>query len=134
MPPCAYHRRSSVVPALVLAIFLFWLSGSIDAASLPPPVPQAGPNDFQNATIVDVQRSKRIVPNGRWFAVHQFTIELTVKMGGQNYEGEFDTVVVDLVHELESSKGQTAQVRIKGKEMEVKLVSGHSLKAHLISK
>ena len=110
------------------------LSGPAESASLPPPAPQASASDFQNATIVDVQRSKRIVPNGRWFAVHQFTVDLTVKLGDQTYQGEFDTVLVDLVHELESSKGQTAQVRIKGKEMEVKLASGHSLKAHLTSK
>jgi len=130
----APRRVLSPFSALVLLACLITLPGPAGAASLPPSAPQANSGDFQNATIVDVQRSKRIVPNGRWFAVHQFTIDLTVKMGDQTFEGEFDTVVVDLVHELEASKGQTAQVRIKGKDMEVKLASGHSIKAHLMSK
>ena len=89
----------------------------------------ASPNAVQAGILADLHSDRRVVQNGRWFLVREFTVDFAVPSARQTYCGEISTTDATEAHDLIDSSGQPVEVIAKGKDLHVKLKDGRQVKA-----
>lgn len=94
---------------------------------------EASSNAPLSGTLAHVHSDQRVVQNGRWFLVRQFTVDFAVADAAHSYCGEIITTDSTEAHDLISSGGQTVDVQQHGKELYLTLKDGRKLRTHRIS-
>jgi len=122
---CRRIRLSRIltVPLLVFLLLSSRLPGQTAAPSAD--VPKTG-------TLADMRSDKRVVQNGRWFLVREFTVDFAVR-DSVTYCGEITTTDATEAHDLLDSSGQVVSVIEKGKDLYITLKSGRRIRAHRLS-
>jgi hypothetical protein len=80
----------------------------------------------------NLHSDKRVVQNGRWFLVREFTVDFAVR-DSVTYCGEITTTDATEAHDLIDSSGQVVSVVEKGKDLYLTLKSGRRIRAHRLS-
>ena len=80
----------------------------------------------------DLRSDKRVVQNGRWFLVREFTVDFAVR-DSVTYCGEITTTDATEAHDLLDSGGQVVEVSEKGKDLYITLKSGRRIRARRLS-
>jgi hypothetical protein len=114
--------RILVVPVLV---FLF-LSPRLPGQTAP------SADEANTGTLTNLRSDKRVVQNGRWFLVREFTVDFAVR-DSVTYCGEITTTDATEAHDLLDSGGQIVSVIEKGKDLYLTLKSGRRIRAHRLS-
>jgi hypothetical protein len=118
--------RLSRILALPLLVFLL-LPSHLPGQTAAPPTAVA-----KTGTLADLRWDKRVVQNGRWFLVREFTVDFAVR-DTATYCGEITTTDATEAHELIDSSGQAVEIIEKGKDLYVTLKSGRRIRAHRLS-
>lgn len=122
--------RPILLSHLLAAILLFSVfSPAADSAQSNP----ASPDLSKTGTLSDLHSDKRVVQNGRWFLVREFTVDFSVKDGTQMYCGEIVTTDATEAYDLMNSGGQPVEVSEKGKDITLTLKDGRRVKAHRLN-
>jgi hypothetical protein len=87
----------------------------------------------QSGTLANLHADKRVVQNGRWFLVREFSVQFAVRAAQQTYCGEISTTDATEAHDLIDSRGQVVEVAEKGKDLELTLKNGRRIRAHRMS-
>ncbi len=125
--PAAWRRvRLSRILAASMLVFLL-LSVRLPGQTAAPPADQA-----KTGTLSNLHSDKRVVQNGRWFLVREFTVEFAVR-DSVTYCGEITTTDATEAHDLLDSSGQVVSVVEKGKDLYLTLKSGRRIRAHRLS-
>lgn len=86
----------------------------------------------KSGTLTNLRSDKRVVQNGRWFLVREFTVDFVVR-DSVTYCGEITTTDATEAHDLLDSGGQVVEVIEKGKDLYITLKSGRRIRAHRLS-
>ena len=121
----ASGKRLRMVLGLVLASIWFVFG----AFSLPA---RAQSGEVVSATAIsgklsNLRSDQRVVQNGRWFLVREFTVEFTVQDSAHYYCGEIITTDTTEAHDLINSGGQTVDIQEHGKDLYLTLKDGRKL-------
>jgi hypothetical protein len=111
----------------VLLFVLFLLPSHLPGQTAAAPTDAA-----KTGTLADLSWDKRVVQNGRWFLVREFTVDFAVR-DMATYCGEISTTDATEAHELIDSSGQAVEIIEKGKDLYVTLKSGRRIRAHRLS-
>ena len=85
-------------------------------------------------TLGNLHSENRVVQNGRWLLLREFTVDFTVQdVHSQSYCGEITTADATEAHDLMVSGGQSVQVNEKGKDVYITLKDGRVIKARRLS-
>ncbi len=82
--------------------------------------------------MTNLHSDKRVVQNGRWVLVREFTVDFAVR-DSVTYCGEITTTDATEAHDLLDSGGQVVSVVEKGKDLYVTLKSGRRIRAHRLN-
>ncbi len=116
--------RILAVPLFVCLLLPFCLLGQTAVSSA---------EGMKAGTLADLHADQRVVQNGRWFLVREFTIQFAVRDSQQSYCGELSTTDATEAHDLINSRGQAVEVAEKGRDLDVTLKSGRHIRAHRLS-
>lgn len=98
-----------------------------------PVLGQATTETSITGTLGSLHSDKRVVQNGRWFLVRQFTVDFAVRDSNRQYCGEIVTTDATEATDLINSSGQAVEVAEKGKDIYLTLKNGRKIKAHHLS-
>jgi len=122
--------RKRIGPSRILAVpflvFVFLSSHLPGQTTAPAGVTKTG-------TLSDLRSDKRVVQNGRWFLVREFTVDFAVR-DSETYCGEITTTDATEAHDLIDSTGQVVDISEKGKDLYITLKSGRRIRAHRLSR
>ncbi len=120
------RMRLSRILATPLLVFLLF-SSRLPGQTAAPLADQA-----KTGTLSNLHSDKRVVQNGRWFLVREFTVEFAIR-DSVTYCGEVTTTDATEAHDLIDSAGQVVSVMEKGKDLYITLKSGRRIRAHQLS-
>ncbi|MGA2369303.1 MAG: hypothetical protein ACLPPV_04325 [Candidatus Korobacteraceae bacterium] len=126
IPTARGRVRLSRILALLLLVFVLLSS------RLPGQTPAQPADQAKTGTLADLRSDKRVVQNGRWFLVREFTVDFAVR-DSVTYCGEITTTDASEAHDLLDSGGQVVSVIEKGKDLYITLKSGRRIRAHRLS-
>ena len=96
-------------------------------------VPSAS-NANTPGTLGNLHSENRVVQNGRWLLLREFTVDFTVQdVHSQSYCGEITTADATEAHDLMISGGQLVQVNEKGKDVYITLKDGRVIRARRLT-
>ena len=115
-------RRILAAPLLIFLLFSSYLPGQTAASA----------DVTRTGTLSELRSDKRVVQNGRWFLVREFTVDFAVR-DSETYCGEITTSDATEAHDLINSTGQVVQVSEKGRDLYLTLKSGRRIRAHRLN-
>jgi hypothetical protein len=94
---------------------------------------EAPPDGFQTARVVSVRQLKQTsgFPMSRYPTVARFTLDVAFRIDGQSYCTDYETPVLDEVHELIDANGRDVKVEIHGKRITIILPSGRRIRTDM---
>ena len=125
---CAERKGIRLSRILAVPVFVcLLLSSNLHSQAVTPPA-----DATTTGTLADLHSDKRVVQNGRWFLVREFTVDFAVR-DTATYCGEITTTDASEAHDLIDSSGQPVEVIEKGKDLYVTLKNGRRIRAHRLS-
>jgi hypothetical protein len=122
-----YRRQNLRLLIAVAALFLFALPLQLGSQSLAPVS-----ETTTTGTLGNLHSDQRVVQNGRWLIVREFTIDFAVKNGAVSC-GELTTTNATEAHDLIDSNGQPVAFVENGKDLFLTLKNGRKIRAHRLS-
>jgi hypothetical protein len=123
----AEQKRIRLRGLLAALLFAFVLLATSSQAA-----PPSTDDSSKTGTLADLRSDKRVVQNGRWFLVREFTVEFAIR-DSETYCGELTTTDATEAHDLIDSRGQTVAVLERGKDLYLTLKNGRHIKTHRLT-
>jgi len=124
----AARRRIRLSRILAVPLFVCLLL----SPRLPGQTAAPSADEARTGTLTNLHSDKRVVQNGRWFLVREFTVDFAVR-DSVTYCGEITTTDATEAHDLLDSSGQVVSVIERGKDLYLTLKSGRRIRAHRLS-
>jgi hypothetical protein len=91
------------------------------------------PDGFQTARVLSVRQLKQIsgFPMSRYPTVARFTLDVAFRIDGQSDCTDYETPVLDEVHDLIDANGRDVKMEIHGKRITIILPSGRRIRTEM---